>query len=199
MPFPNWKPLEEKIGNHCSNFLYVGRTDHINIYKNLPTRMYLYLDDNGRCYTRGAYEFQLADFEEEWRKIAEKLGISWTSKPAPSVDSKKIEDFLMHKSVRYAMRIIAVALILRLAFETFSRWGNAFFQFDWSVAIPMVSLPLYFLLEIKWMSRRKAQDQKIRNVGLIILVLAVPFLLAILVVLGLFVGNWVPVIRELFK
>lgn len=67
----NWKALEEKIGVHSSHFLYVGRTDHINIYKNLPTRMYLYVDDAGGCYARGPHEFELANLEEEWRKIAE--------------------------------------------------------------------------------------------------------------------------------
>jgi len=83
---PNWKLLEEKIGKHRADFLYIGRSGDIHIYKSVPTRMHLYLDDAGRCYVPGRHDFQLGDFNEEWGKMTAESGIddAWkTTSPSP--------------------------------------------------------------------------------------------------------------------
>ena len=55
---PNWKPLEDKLGGRCQEFMFMGRTGNLNLYKHIFTRRYLNLDDSGNChvYHQGRYE-----------------------------------------------------------------------------------------------------------------------------------------------
>jgi hypothetical protein len=59
----NWKPLEEKIGNRCQEFMFIGRLGRINLYKHVVSRCYLNLDDSGNCYIYRNSKFERADFE----------------------------------------------------------------------------------------------------------------------------------------
>lgn len=48
---PNWKPLERKLGKkRCAGFMFMGRVNGVNLYKHGIARIYLNLDDFGRCY-----------------------------------------------------------------------------------------------------------------------------------------------------
>lgn len=64
---PNWKPLEEKLGKErCVGFMYMGRVNGINLYKHGIARIYLNLDDLGRCYAaQGNSRYERADFVAE--------------------------------------------------------------------------------------------------------------------------------------
>jgi hypothetical protein len=68
---PIWKPLEEKLGPElCVGFMYMGRVNGINLYKHGLARLYLNLDDRGRCYVRhGASGYKNADFSKELSKL----------------------------------------------------------------------------------------------------------------------------------
>jgi len=68
---PNWKPLIDKLGaQHCVGFMFMGRMNGINMYKHGIVRIYLNLDDEGRCYLcRGKWQFEAADFQAELARI----------------------------------------------------------------------------------------------------------------------------------
>jgi hypothetical protein len=71
---PNWKPLENRLGaGRCAGFMFMGRTNGVNLYKHGISRTHLYLDDDGNCYAAGNPGCYLpADFEQELSKL-EKL------------------------------------------------------------------------------------------------------------------------------
>jgi hypothetical protein len=68
---PNWKPLEEKLGQErCVGFMYMGRVNGINLYKHGIARMYLNLDDLCRCYVaQGNSRYERADFAAELARL----------------------------------------------------------------------------------------------------------------------------------
>lgn len=68
---PNWKPLVDKLGGtRCAGFMFMGRMNGINLYKHGIARMYLNLDDRGRCYVcREKGRFVTADFDTELGKL----------------------------------------------------------------------------------------------------------------------------------
>lgn len=68
---PNWKPLIDKLGEkRCAGFMFMGRMNGINLYKHGIARIYLNLDDQGRCYLcREKGRFQQADFNVELARI----------------------------------------------------------------------------------------------------------------------------------
>lgn len=68
---PNWKPLEQKLGTkRCAGFMFMGRVNGINLYKHGIARIYLNLDDQGRCYLcRKKWRFQETDFAVELARI----------------------------------------------------------------------------------------------------------------------------------
>lgn len=72
---PNWKPLEERLGPHrCAGFMYMGRANGINLYKHGIARMYLNLDDSGKCYLDGGNgNYESADFALELAKLEASL------------------------------------------------------------------------------------------------------------------------------
>jgi|SRR5690242_10325037 len=68
---PNWKPLERKLGKkRCAGFMFMGRVNGVNLYKHGIARIYLNLDDFGRCYVaRGNWRLEKADFAVELDKL----------------------------------------------------------------------------------------------------------------------------------
>jgi hypothetical protein len=72
---PNWKPLEVKLGKkRCAGFMFMGRMNGINMYKHGIARIYLNLDDQGRCYLcRERWRFQETDFHVELARIEASL------------------------------------------------------------------------------------------------------------------------------
>jgi hypothetical protein len=54
-----WTPLEQMLGPElCEQFMYMGRSGEIYLYKHIDTRRYLNLDAAGQCfrYTGNGYE-----------------------------------------------------------------------------------------------------------------------------------------------
>ena len=72
---PVWGPLEKKLGRgRCVGFMFMGRINGINLYKHGMVRLYLALDDCGRCYTRsGSGRYEPANFEGELARIESAL------------------------------------------------------------------------------------------------------------------------------
>lgn len=72
---PNWKPLESALGRtRCAGFMYMGRINGISFYKHGMVRLYLALDDCGRCYRRsGSGSYEPANFEGELTRIESAL------------------------------------------------------------------------------------------------------------------------------
>lgn len=87
---PNWKPLEQKLGkNRCVGFMYMGRVNGINLYKHGIARMYLNLDDLGRCYllrSNSRYEYEEAEFDTELAKLEAALAEIGESLESPYGD-----------------------------------------------------------------------------------------------------------------
>jgi hypothetical protein len=52
---PNWRPLERLFSaEECSNFMYVGRSGSIELYKHRETRRYLNIHaESGEFYLYG--------------------------------------------------------------------------------------------------------------------------------------------------
>jgi hypothetical protein len=47
----DWAPLEEMLGPElCEQFMYMGRSAEIYLYKHIDTRRYLNLDAQGQCF-----------------------------------------------------------------------------------------------------------------------------------------------------
>ena len=47
---PNWKPLEQHIGDQCGLWMWMYRKAGLEFYKNRETRRYLALDSDGNAY-----------------------------------------------------------------------------------------------------------------------------------------------------
>jgi len=48
---PCWKPLEQMLGaDLCRNFMYMGCSGQIYLYKHIDTRRYLNIDLDGACF-----------------------------------------------------------------------------------------------------------------------------------------------------
>jgi hypothetical protein len=62
---PNWKPLEDKLGARCQEFMFMGRMGSVNLYKHILTRRYLNLDDSGNCYVYREGRYELAEFDAQ--------------------------------------------------------------------------------------------------------------------------------------
>jgi hypothetical protein len=59
---PNWKPLEDKVGGRCQEFMFMGRMGSMNFYKHILTRRYLILDHSGNCYVYRKGKYEPAEF-----------------------------------------------------------------------------------------------------------------------------------------
>ena len=68
---PNWTPLIDKLGEErCGGFMFMGRVNGINLYKHGIARLYLDLDDEGKCYVyRGKSRFEPADFGSQLQRL----------------------------------------------------------------------------------------------------------------------------------
>ena len=66
---PNWKPLEDKLGGRCQEFMFMGRTGNLTLYKHILTRRYLNLDDSGNCYVYREGRYEPADFRVQITSI----------------------------------------------------------------------------------------------------------------------------------
>jgi len=68
---PNWKPLVDKVGEkRCAGFMFMGRMNGINMYKHGIARIYLNLDDRGRCYLcREKFGVEETEFAAELARI----------------------------------------------------------------------------------------------------------------------------------
>src|SRR5260370_28365198 len=66
-----WKPVEQKRGKkRCAGFMFMGRVNGIKLYKHGIARIYLKLDDLGRCYVwRGNSAYIRAEFASELAKL----------------------------------------------------------------------------------------------------------------------------------
>jgi hypothetical protein len=54
-----WTPLEQMLGPElCEQFMFMGGSAEIHLYKHIDTRRYLNLDAEGKCfrYTTNGYE-----------------------------------------------------------------------------------------------------------------------------------------------
>jgi hypothetical protein len=67
----NWKPLEERLGSaRCGGFMFMGRANGINQDKHGISRLYLFLDDEGRAYeAAGRNEFREIPVEEAIARV----------------------------------------------------------------------------------------------------------------------------------
>jgi len=96
---PNWKPLIAKLGDkRCVGFMFMGRVNGINLYKHGMVRMYLNLDDRGRCYRFiDRWHFEETDFAAELARIEAAL-----SKLDETLESVYDENYIARK--RKALR-----------------------------------------------------------------------------------------------
>jgi hypothetical protein len=71
----NWKPLEKRLAcAQCAGFMFMGRINGVNLYKQGLSRRYLNLGDDGRAYRyldRG--RFEEIPFEEALAWVVEPL------------------------------------------------------------------------------------------------------------------------------
>ena len=102
---------------------------------------------------------------------------------------------LMHRSVRLGMRLAALLIILKLGSELVSPRGGAFARFEWWVPVSLIVVPWYFIIELKWSS---GTDRK-GTLLFLLFAFLLPGLLAMLLVVGIFVAHWIPVLRTLFR
>jgi hypothetical protein len=55
----DWKPLELSLGSSlCPEFMFMGRSEEVHLYKNKYTKRYLNIAPDGTCfrYLGGAYQ-----------------------------------------------------------------------------------------------------------------------------------------------
>jgi len=69
----NWKPLEQRIGSRCAEFMWMWRENGLEHYKHIGTRRYLILDAKGRSYVRRDGETVSVDFQKELRRVVEAI------------------------------------------------------------------------------------------------------------------------------
>ncbi len=73
---PNWKPLKDKLGTRCEEFMFMGRMGRVNLYKHILTRRYLNLDDSGNCYVYHEGRYEPASFRGQIAGIDQDNGLS---------------------------------------------------------------------------------------------------------------------------
>ena len=71
----NWKPLETRIGERCSEFMWMWRQNDLEYYKHIDTRRYLILDAEACSYRRRDGDVVVVDFTEEFRRVTEAIGV----------------------------------------------------------------------------------------------------------------------------
>lgn len=55
---PVWEPLQAAVGSRCREFMFMGKSGTIYLYKHIWTRRYINLDLDGRAFrfTGDGYE-----------------------------------------------------------------------------------------------------------------------------------------------
>ena len=102
---------------------------------------------------------------------------------------------LMPRWVRLGMRLAALLIILKLGSEMVSPRGGAFARFEWWVPVSLIVVPWYFIIELKWSSAPIVRGR----FCFFFFAFLLPGLLAVLLVVGIFVAHWIPVLRTLFR
>jgi hypothetical protein len=60
-----WEPLERMLGSDlCRNFMYMGRSEEIHLYKHVYTRRYLNIDPGGTCFRYSPQGYEPVGLEE---------------------------------------------------------------------------------------------------------------------------------------
>jgi hypothetical protein len=72
---PNWKPLEDKLGVSCQEFMFMGRMGNVNLYKHILTRRCLNLDDSGNCYVYHEGRYEPANVDAQIARIDAEKGL----------------------------------------------------------------------------------------------------------------------------
>jgi len=61
----DWMPLERILGvDLCHNFMYMGRSGELHLYKHIDTRQYLNIGPDGECYRYSLTGYSLIAREE---------------------------------------------------------------------------------------------------------------------------------------
>lgn len=60
-----WEPLERMLGSDlCRDFMFMGRSEKIYLYKHVDTRRYLNIDLTGTCFRYSLEGYQPIGLEE---------------------------------------------------------------------------------------------------------------------------------------
>jgi hypothetical protein len=66
----DWLPLEQLLGpSLCVDFMFMGRSDEIHLYKHRDTRRYLNIAPDGTCFRYSAQGYQPIDIEEAIEQV----------------------------------------------------------------------------------------------------------------------------------
>jgi hypothetical protein len=61
----DWQPLERMLGPFlCVDFMFMGRSEQIHLYKHRDTRRYLNIAPDGTCFRYSAHGYQPIGLEE---------------------------------------------------------------------------------------------------------------------------------------
>ncbi|HTF65715.1 MAG TPA: hypothetical protein VK638_23805 [Edaphobacter sp.] len=61
----DWQPLERMLGpSLCADFMFMGRSEEILLYKHRDTRRYLNIAPDGTCFRHSAHGYQPIGLEE---------------------------------------------------------------------------------------------------------------------------------------
>ena len=61
----DWQPLERMLGPYlCVDFMFMGRSEQIHLYKHRDTRRYLNVAPDGTCFRYSAHGYQPIGLEE---------------------------------------------------------------------------------------------------------------------------------------
>jgi hypothetical protein len=61
----DWQPLERMLGPFLYvDFMFMGRSEQIHLYKHRDTRRYLNIAPDGTCFRRSAHGYQPIGLEE---------------------------------------------------------------------------------------------------------------------------------------
>ena len=66
----DWRPLERMLGTRrCVDFMFMGRSGQIHLYKHRDTRRYLNIALDGRCFRYSAHGYQPIGLEEAIERV----------------------------------------------------------------------------------------------------------------------------------
>jgi hypothetical protein len=66
----DWQPLERMLGpSLCVDFMFMGRSEQIHLYKHRDTRRYLNIAPDGTCFRYSAHGYQPIGLEEAIEQV----------------------------------------------------------------------------------------------------------------------------------